>query len=507
MKSSSDSILKIQSVSKSFGTTDALTGVDLEIAPGEVHCLIGENGAGKTTLVNILTGIEQPDSGTIVFDNAEVKIKDINVAHQLGIGVVYQHPVVFPDITVTENIFAGRQLLVHHEWLHLVDRKAMREQVQTVFTRIGVSIDPDAIMSSLSTGYRQLVEISKALSQNMRVLILDEPTASLSETEVVSLFEIIHKLVSQGVAILFISHRMDEIFKIGDRVTVLRDGHKVATELISEVNREQVIRMMVGRPLDVLYAKRKVEIGNEVMRIEGWGCRGVFADISFSVRAGEILGLYGLVGSGRTEVARTLMGIDQYDAGKLWIDGVKVAPKSPGQMLNYGLAYVPEDRLGLGLTPEWSIRKNLSLPVLPSVSLWKFFPIYEKECELARAYVKKLLIQPPDIKRFVKFLSGGNQQKVLLAKWLTINPRILILDDPTVGIDIGAKVEVYRLITSLAESGVGVIFISSDLPELLAMSDRIIVFCEGRVSGASSSENATQESIMKYATDFRYTNV
>jgi ABC-type sugar transport system ATPase subunit len=496
-------ILKIQSARKSFGTTIALADVDLELHPGEVHCLIGENGAGKTTLVNILTGIEQPDSGTIWFQQDEIAIKDINVAHQLGIGVVYQHPVVFPDISVTENMFAGRQLLINRKWWPLVDRRAMRKEVQSVLSRMEIDIDPDATMASLSTGYRQLIEISKALSENVRVLILDEPTASLSEKEVASLFDIIRKLVAQGVAILFISHRIDEIFEIGDRVTVLRDGHKVATRLVSEVDREQVIQMMVGRPLNILYAKEKVALGNEVMRVEGWGRRGVFADISFSLREGEILGLSGLVGSGRTEVARALIGVDQHEAGRLWIDGVEVVPTSPAQMLEHGLAYVSEDRLGLGLTAEWSIRKNLTLPILPSVSLWRRFPIRRKERELAQLYSKKLLIQPPDVERLVKFLSGGNQQKVLLAKWLTVNPKILILDDPTAGIDIGAKYEVYRLITSLAEDGVGVIFISSELPELLAMSDRIVVFCEGRISGRFSAEQATQEAIMKAATDIR----
>ncbi len=504
MKSSSDPILKVQSINKSFGTTNALTNVDLELMPGEVHCLIGENGAGKTTLVKILSGIEQPDSGTIICNKEKVVIRDVNVARQLGIGVVYQHPVVFPDINVIENIFAGQQLLVNKKWLPLVDRKAMRQQVQNVLARMGVNIDPDAIMASLSIGDRQLIEIAKALAENIRVLILDEPTASLSEKEVASLFEIINKLVDQGVAILFISHRIDEIFKIGNRVTVLRDGYKVATKLISEVNREQVIEMMVGRPLNILYAKQKVRLGDEIIKVEGWGRRGVFANISFSVREGEILGLSGLVGSGRTEVARTLMGIDQPDAGKLWISGMKVAPKSPGQMLHHGLAYVPEDRHGLGLTLEWSIRKNLTLPILPKVSRWGGFPLYKKECELAQEYVKKLLIQPPEIERLVKLLSGGNQQKVLLAKWLTINPKILILDDPTAGIDIGAKIEVHRLITALAEDGVALIFISSDLPELLAMSDRIIVFCEGRISATFSSKQATQESIMSAATDFRY---
>jgi ABC-type sugar transport system ATPase subunit len=260
---------------------------------------------------------------------------------------------------------------------------------------------------------------------------------------------------------------------------------------------------MVGRPLNILYAKEKVTLGNEVMRVEGWGRRGVFADISFSLRAGEILGLSGLVGSGRTEVARALIGADQHEAGKLWIDGVEVVPTSPAQMLEHGLAYVAEDRLGLGLTAEWSIRKNLTLPILPSVSLWKRFPVRQREQQLAQQYSKKLLIQPPDVERLVKYLSGGNQQKVLLAKWLTVNPKILILDDPTAGIDIGAKFEVYKLITSLAEDGVGVIFISSELPELLAMSDHIVVFCEGRISGSFSAEQATQEAIMKAATDFR----
>lgn len=496
-------LLEIQSVSKTFGNTDVLIDVDLALLPGEVHCLVGENGAGKTTLVKILTGIEQPSRGKIIFDHQDISVTDINVARRMGIGVVYQHPVVFPDISVIENIFAGHQLVIDPKWWPFVNRKAMKEQVQAIFTRMGITIDPNAKMASLPIGDRQLVEIAKALTDNIRVLILDEPTASLSENGVASLFEVIKKLTAQGVAILFISHRIDEIYKIGDRVTVLRDGHKVATKHVSDISREQLIEMMVGRPLNILYAKEKATVRVEALRIENWGRRGVFSDISFSVRGGEILGFSGLVGSGRTEVARTIMGIDQPDAGRLWISNRQVAPKSPEQMLSHGIAYVPEDRHGLGLTLDWSIRKNISLPVLPQLSRWQRFPLYEKECETADKFTSRLMIHPSDIERLVSYLSGGNQQKVLLAKWLTINPKVLILDDPTAGVDIGAKIEIYHIITSLAEDGVAVILISSDLPELLAMSDRIIVFCEGNISGTFSAADATQESIMKAATNFR----
>jgi rhamnose transport system ATP-binding protein len=496
-------ILKTCSISKSYGNTEVLSDIDLELLPGEVHCLIGENGAGKSTLVKILTGIEQPNHGNIIINHREVSIPDINVARRLGIGVVYQHPVVFPDISVTENIFAGHQLIINSKWWPFINRSAMKEQVRDVFGRMGIMIDPDAKMASLSMGDRQLVEITKALTDNIRVLILDEPTASLSEDGVASLFEIIKKLIAQGVAILFISHRIDEIYKIGNRVTIFRDGYKVATKAISEVNREQLIEMMVGRPLNILYAKEKATLRSEMLRIEKWGRRGVFADISFSVNGGEILGLYGLVGSGRTDVARTIIGIDKPDAGKLWIEGKRVSPKSPNQMLQNGIAYAPEDRHGLGLTLDWSIRKNISLPVLSKLSYWKKFPIYKKERDLAQEFSSKLQIHPSDIEMLVRYLSGGNQQKVLLAKWLTINPKVLILDDPTAGVDIGAKVEIYRIITSLVESGVAIILISSDLPELLAMSDRIVVFCEGTLSGTFSVTDATQEAIMQAATNFR----
>jgi len=386
----------------------------------------------------------------------------------MGIGVVYQQPVVFPDISVVENIFAGHQLIIDRKWWPFVNRKAMKKQVEDIFIRMGITIDPSAKMASLSIGDRQLVEIAKALTDNIRVLILDEPTASLSENGVEALFEVIKKLTAHGVAILFISHRIDEIFKIGDRVTILRDGQKVATRYISQISRSLLIEMMVGRPLNSFFTKGESKLRAEALRIENWGRRGDFANISFSVKGGEILGLAGLVGSGRTEVARTIMGIDQPDAGKLWINGDRVIPKSPGQMLRHGVAYIPEDRQGLGLTLDWSSRMNITLPVLPRLSYWGKFPKTEKERVLAREYTSKLQIHPPDIETLVSSLSGGNQQKVLLAKWLTINPNVLILDDPTVGVDIGAKEEIYRIITSLVEKGVAVIFISSDLPELLA---------------------------------------
>ena len=495
--------LKVETVCKRFGSTEALSNVDLELWPGEVHCLVGENGAGKSTLVKIVTGIEKPDHGSILINGKTAIIDDVNAARKLGVGAVYQHPVVFPNLSVTENIFAGQQLLVNDIWWPLINKREMRHQVKRVFADMGVKISPDAVMDSLSTGDRQLVEIAKALVENARILILDEPTASLSDNEVASLFSIVRKLVKRGVAILFISHRIEEIFKIGDRVTVLRDGQRVAAKALSEVTREQLIELMVGRPLNIMYDKREVPKGDVLLQVDGWGRRGVFADVSFSVRAGEILGFAGLVGAGRTEVARTLYGADEHDTGRMWLCGRSIVPRSPARMLKQGLAYMPEDRHGSGLALQWPIFKNISLPILRIVCRWWWFLNPALERQVAQRYVRELQIRPPHVNRLVQYLSGGNQQKVLLAKWLATNPSVLILDEPTAGIDIGAKAEVHRVITELAEKGVGLILISSDLPELLAMSDRIIVFCEGRIVGAFSPIEATQEAIMKAATDYQ----
>jgi rhamnose transport system ATP-binding protein len=496
-------ILSASNIYKKFGATEALSNVDLNLHAGEVHCLVGENGAGKSTLAKIIAGILQPDQGTLRVDGQTVRIRNVNMARELGISAVYQNPVVFPDLNVTENLFAGRQIRSRSKWLPIINRGEMLRQTSSIFAQMGVSIDPRAPVASLSIAEQQLIEIAKALLTKSKILILDEPTASLSERETAALFSIIQKLVGQGTAVLFISHRLEEVFQIGHRLTVLRDGHRVTTSLTSELDKASVIEMMVGRPLKVLYHKKEAQIGQSLMRVEGWGREGVFADISFSVYAGEILGFAGLIGAGRTELARSLFGIDRRDSGQLWLRGEISKPTSANMMLRSGLAYVPEDRHGQGLILAWPVFENISLPILRRLQKYGTLVNPNKEREIAHGYVDQLSIRPPDVDKMVEFLSGGNQQKVLLAKWLAAKPSVLILDEPTRGIDVGAKAEVHRVINDLAAQGIGVILISSELPELLGMCDRILVFCEGRIVGAFSSQEASQEAIMRAATDYQ----
>jgi rhamnose transport system ATP-binding protein len=461
------SALTLTGVSKFYGATAALVDVSLELHAGEVHCLLGENGAGKSTLVKIIAGLEQHDRGSLRIDGEEIGARGVKASRAAGVGIVYQHPIVFPEISVTENIYAGRQ--IRYTGLPFVDNRTMRERVRALFKRMDIRIDPNARMAELSTGERQLVEIAKALSEDIRVLILDEPTAALPDKDVGSLFSIVRRMADLGVAILFISHRLDEVFEIGTRVTVLRDGHKVGTEAVSDITKARLIEMMVGRQIEDV-AQRKPHLNDLALEVRGWSRRGVFADVSFSVRRGEVLGFAGLVGSGGSDVARTLFAVESHDEGEIRIEGTRVDPRTPRQMMNLGLALVPEDRLGAGLIPDWSVLRNITLPILPDMSALHCFPRPAAEAALADRFVSELDIRPPRASERLGNLSGGNQQKVLLSKWLASSPRILILEEPTAGIDIGAKTEIHRLIGRLAENGMALIVVSSDLSELLSIT-------------------------------------
>jgi rhamnose transport system ATP-binding protein len=412
---------------------------------------------------------------------------------------VYQHPVVFPDIDVTENIYAGRPILKRGP-LPIVDSRLMRKNVRELFRRMDVRINPAARMGDLSVGERQLVEIAKALSEDVRVLVLDEPTAALPEKDVASLFSIVRRLAASGVAILFISHRLDEVFEIGQRVTVLRDGRKVATEPISAMTKERLVRMMVGREIEGVERQQR-SVGEVALAVRGWRRRGVFAEVSFSVRRGEIVGFAGLVGSGGTDVARTLFGIERADAGEMRVNGRKVVPRSARQMMRHGIAFVPEDRQSAGLLMQWPIVSNITLPILRKTAALGLFPRTDAETAIAERYVAALDIRPNRVAESVGNLSGGNQQKVLLSKWLATNPDVLILEDPTAGIDIGAKGEVHRLVGQLARDGLAIILVSSDLAELLSVTHRILVFAQGRVVVDVDTAEASRESIMRAATD------
>jgi rhamnose transport system ATP-binding protein len=480
---------------KRFGATQALSDVSLRLLPGEIHALVGENGAGKSTLVKLLAGVHQPDEGQIRLDGANVVIHGPAHSRSLGIAVVHQEPSLFPDLSVAENVFMGA---APKGRLGSIGWGAMRRQARELFEELGVTFDVSASVRGLSMADQQLIEIARALSIDAGLLILDEPTASLSLHEVERLFTIVRHTRDRGVAVLFVSHRLEEVFELCERATVLRDGRHVITTSTSGLTTADLVRHMVGREV-TLFPKVETPPGEVLLEVEGLTRAGVFRDISFSVRAGEIVGLAGLVGAGRTEVARVLFGIDHADSGRIAIAGETATFARPDDALRAGVAYLPEDRHQQGLVIDFSITQNISLPILP-----RLFPRFlvngSVERTLADGFAKRLRVRMTDVDQLVNALSGGNQQKVVFAKWLASEPRVLVLDEPTRGIDIGAKVEVHRIIGELAASGLAIILISSDLPEVLAMSDRIIVLHEGSVSAELSRAEANEERVMFAAT-------
>jgi rhamnose transport system ATP-binding protein len=467
----------------------------MDLLPGEIHGLVGENGAGKSTIVKVLAGIHQPDTGSVLLDGQPVLLHGPAHARSLGIATVHQEPRLFPDLTVAENVFMGHTPTGR---LGAISWRQMRKSADDIFASLNVHLDSAAVVRGLSMADQQLIEIAKALSVDSRVLILDEPTASLSAHEVQRLFTIVRQTRANGVAVLFVSHRLEEVFELCDRATVLRDGRHVITAPTSEFTAADLVRHMVGRAVS-LFPRSAAKIGDVLLDVRGLTLMGSFRDVSFSVRSGEIVGLAGLVGAGRTEVARVLFGLDRADAGEVELDGKPVHFRTPSEALSAGIAYVPEDRHLDGLVTGFSIAENVTLPILP-----RLFPrlLMHKSAEqsLASGYSERLRIRSNGVDDLVEALSGGNQQKVVIAKWLATKPRVLILDEPTRGVDIGAKVEVHRIISDLAAAGLGIILISSELPEVLAMSDRIIVLHEGRMSAELSRSEATEERVMYAAT-------
>jgi rhamnose transport system ATP-binding protein len=486
---------ELHGISKRFAATQALDDVSLTLLPAEIHALVGENGAGKSTLVKILAGIHQPDTGTIAIDGETVQIAGPAQARALGIATVHQEPRLFPDLTVAENVFIGH---APSGRMGTIDWGATRRSAKALFEQLDVRFDVGAPVRGLSMADQQLIEIAKALSIDARVLILDEPTASLSAHEVERLFTIVRRLRDRGVSVLFVSHRLDEVFDLCDRATVFRDGRHVVTTPTKELTTADLVRHMVGRTVS-LFPKVETPIGDVLLEVEGLGRTGEFREISFSVRTGEIVGFAGLVGAGRTEVARVLFGIDQRDDGQIRLDGRDVSFASPSEAMDAGIAYLPEDRHQEGLVLDFSIAQNVTLPILP-----RLFPRLltnaAVERRVADEHTEQFNVRMTSVDQIVGALSGGNQQKVVLAKWLASKPRILILDEPTRGIDIGAKVEVHRIVSELAASGLGIILISSDLPEVLAMSDRILVLHEGRLTAEIARDRATEERVMFAAT-------
>jgi rhamnose transport system ATP-binding protein len=488
-------LVELRGIAKSYGGVHALADVSFAIAPASVHALVGENGAGKSTLVKILTGVVHPDEGELAIDGEPQRIGDPHTAHRLGIVAMYQEPTVFQDLTVAENVFAGRH---PRTGLRTVDWRRMRSEASRILRDLGVDFGPDTPVRGLGVADRQLLEIAKALSSSARLLIMDEPTAALSPHEVENLFATVHRLRDRGVAIVFISHRLEEVSAIADTVTVLRDGRHIATRPAEGLAHGEMVRLMVGRSLDALFPKEEAEIGDVVLRADGLTRRGVFSGVSFELRRGEIVGLAGFVGSGRTELARSIFGADPLDRGTLRIEGRAYRPRTPRAALRRGLAYLPEDRLHQGLVQPMSVRENVSLAVLPGLTPGGFLRP-RRERALARRFMEQLRIKATSPAQVVRSLSGGNQQKVVLAKWIAAEPRILILDEPTHGVDVGTKADVHRTISHLATQGLTILLISSELPEILGMSDRVLVMREGRLVAELSREEATQERVIQAA--------
>ncbi len=489
-----DPILQIRHISKRFDTTQALDDVSLDLYPGEIHALMGENGAGKSTLIKIMTGVYHADEGEMLLDGKPIQVNNSIDAQAYGIAAIYQEPMVYPDLNVAENIFIS-----HRTQGAIVRWRKLYSDAQEILSKLDVKLDVRMPARGLTLAAQQTIEIAKAISLNVRVLIMDEPTASLSAHEVRQLFKLTDSLRDQGVSILFISHRMEEVFEIADRVTVFRDGRWISTRPRKEITRESAIRDMVGRKIEDFFAKGDIQHGELLMSVQKLQKENVFSDINFDLFHGEILGFAGLVGSRRTDVGLAIFGVEPADTGEIILDGKTIKIRSPEQALNLGIAYMTEDRLQIGLTMPMSITSNISLPMLHQY-LSRFGLIQRRQEEAtAEHYRERLTIRTPSIQQPVAMLSGGNQQKVMLSKWLNAQPRILILDEPTRGIDVGAKAEVHQIINELAAQGLGIILISSDMPEILAMSDRILVMREGRQMGIFPRDEATQEVILTAA--------
>ena len=488
--------LELTRVLKSFGPVVALRSGSLRLRSGSIHALIGENGAGKSTLVKIIAGLYRRDSGDFLLEGESVDFTSTAQSKAAGIAVIYQEPTLFPDLSVTENIFMGRQPTGR---LGRIDRKAMRDEAARIFQRLGVGLDPDRITEGLSIADQQIIEIAKAISLDARVLIMDEPTAALSGVEVERLFAVARSLRDEGRALLFISHRFDEVFALCDTVTVMRDGAYVETTPLAETTVDDLVRQMVGRDVTELYPKLPSEVGEVVLSVEGLTRRGVFSDVSFDLRAGEIVGLAGLVGAGRSEVARAIFGVDSYESGSVILHGASLPKGNPQKATVRGIALVPEDRRRQGLVLDDGVSRNVTLAIRSKLAKWGL--IWNGlENAAARVWASRLEVKTAALDAETGTLSGGNQQKVVIGKWLATEPTVLIVDEPTRGIDVGTKSEVHRLLSELAQQGLAILMISSELPEVLGMADRVLVMREGRLTGQFTRAEATPEAVMFAAT-------
>jgi rhamnose transport system ATP-binding protein len=485
-------LLAVAGIEKSFPGVRALSGVSFEVAPGEVHALLGENGAGKSTLIKIISGVYQPDAGTIHVDGRPLRFDRPDDARRAGIATIYQELLLFRDLTVAENVFMGHAPRGRGGRL---DWKAMAAKTEALLASLEIrDLAPSRIVGTLSVGNRQRVEILRALSQDARLLIMDEPTAALTEYDVTRLFDIVRRLKSRGVGIIYISHRLDEIFQLADRVTVLRDGAQVGSRRVAETSSAELVQMMVGRRIESLFPKVAALVGAPVLELRDLVRRPMTKSVSLTVRAGEIVGLAGLVGSGRSELAQTMFGVTPAESGQILVSGQPVQIRSPGRARALGVAYVPEDRGTQGLVRPMNVRENFSLACLGKVARFGFID-GAAETGLAKEGVARFGVRASSLDQIVGRLSGGNQQKIVLGKWLANQPKLLILDEPTRGIDVGAKAEIHRLMSELAAQGLAVLMISSDLPEVLGMSDRVLVMREGRLVAEFSRAQATPEAV------------
>lgn len=490
-------VVEMTGIKKVFPGVRALSNVNFTLKQGEVNVLLGENGAGKSTLIKILSGVHKKDGGSIYINGKETEINSPHHAQNLGISTIYQEFNVVPDLSIAENIFLGRQP-TKDKVLQLVDWKKMYKEAEELLHSLELDIDSRNKVRDLGVAEKQMVEIAKALSVKSKVLILDEPTAVLTAREIEKLFAVINNLKSQGVGIIYISHRLEEIQHIGDSVTVLRDGTLVGTIPAEKADIDTLIRMMVGRELKDKFPQREIEVGEEALRVEGLSRGNVLKDISFSLRKGEILGIAGLVGAGRTELGRAIFGADRISSGQLYIGGEKVQVKSPRDAIGKKICYLPEERKTNGLVLSMSVKDNITLASLGNICNGQIIRLREEK-KTAEEFVNKLKVKTPDIERNVVYLSGGNQQKVVIAKWLCAKSDIFIFDEPTRGIDVGAKFEVYQLMNELVRHGAGIIMISSELPEVLGMSDRVIVMRKGEITGVFNKDEANQELILSRA--------
>lgn len=492
----SEYILELKGITKIFPGVKALDNVQFQLKEGEIHALMGENGAGKSTFIKIITGVHQPEEGDIYLNGKKVEIKNPRDAQKLGIAAIYQHVTSYPDLSITENIFIGHETI--NRRTKTIMWNDMHAKAKKLLQDLGSELDPRTLMGSLSVAQQQIVEIAKALSTHAKILIMDEPTAALTKKESEELYKIIERLRNNNVSIIFISHRFEDMYRIANRVTIFRDSKYIGTWNVNEISNDKLIVAMVGRELTQMYPPREHNIGSELLRVEGLTKAGVFADISFTLHKGEILSVTGLVGAGRSDVFQSIFGIERYDKGNIYLEGKQVYINTPKKAMDYGIGYLPEDRQKQGLILDFAIGRNITLPSLEKYSKNGWLN-EEREAQEAIALSDKVNVKANSIYDKVSSLSGGNQQKVIVAKLLTADLKLIIMDEPTKGVDVGAKYAIYEIMNSLVSQGYGVIMVSSEMPEVLGMSDRIIVMREGRISRTLKIEEATQEKILEAA--------